>query len=143
MKEYGFKGFYPGKEYKTRNGRKAILVRFDSTSICCNVIYQFDNDYFVNDVITYNLDGTTENSAFDIVGEWNETNVFKNASFGKLYRTRDGLKAVYLCTTEDEIERVFFHRVVIDCNDAYPRSYYDNGRQSLSYETSSDIVGEW
>lgn len=61
------------------------------------------------------------------------SNIFENAYFGKMYKTRDGRKAIYIqedcCIVEGNI-------------DAF--SYFDDGHFSIPLkECGIDIVSEW
>ena len=59
-------------------------------------------------------------------------NIFENAYFGKMYKTRDGRKAVYIqedcCIVEGNIDTF---------------SYFDDGHYSIYLESDIDIVSEW
>ena len=59
--------------------------------------------------------------------------MFENAYFGKLYKTRDGRKAIYIqedcCIVEGNINTL---------------SYFDDGHYNISLEECDiDIVSEW
>lgn len=71
-------------------------------------------------------------------------NIFENAYFGKVYKTKDGRKAIYICKRTDgsiwKLDRPYafivegFGRIV----------HYDaNGYFDISSETKHDIVSEW
>lgn len=58
--------------------------------------------------------------------------IFKNAYFGKLYKTRDGRKAIYIGG----------HRCVIENNNNCFFSFRSNGMHE-GYATGTDIVSDW
>lgn len=65
-------------------------------------------------------------------------NIFKDAYFGKLYKTRDGRKAIYLGTFYNE--KHFPHRIAVE--DAGTYGYPENGKYIKDREYL-DIVSEW
>lgn len=64
--------------------------------------------------------------------------IFKNAYFGKPYKTRDGRKAIFIV---DMGNYNFPYRLVIDGNDSFS-NYNEYGRM-YSTELPNDIVSEW
>ena len=70
-----------------------------------------------------------------------EINLFRNAPFGKLYKTRDGRKAVFVGRKSK-----CFYYLIVEGSPKY-QTYYEYGRRFEDNDTNElsdfDIVGNW
>lgn len=67
-------------------------------------------------------------------------NIFKNAYFGKAYKTRNGRKAIYLGEISRDISDNPNRLALSEIYDVY---VMDNGRASSLNECEDDIISEW
>lgn len=68
-------------------------------------------------------------------------NMFKNAYFGKLYKTRDGNKAIYIYK-----ETIYPFRHALSLGGVVNAMYKENGLYDMEIEADNyhaDIVSEW
>ena len=67
-------------------------------------------------------------------------NIFENAYFGKVYKTRDGRKALYInCSKKSNI-----HQLIIENDFMSKRAYYKDGHHEYyKNNMKEDIVSEW
>ena len=72
-------------------------------------------------------------------------NIFKDAFFGKPYKTRDGRKAIYLYKFDSHEHAIFVEgdeETEYVRDDGLPYDWDDSYMDS-SYYTDKDIVSEW
>lgn len=70
------------------------------------------------------------------------TNIFKNACFGKAYKTRDGRKAVFYNHHNGYArEKANYVTMILENQESIYRWYYDG--TATDYQEHLDIVSEW
>ena len=67
-------------------------------------------------------------------------NIFENAYFGKIYKTRDNRKALYInCSKKSNI-----HHLVVENDFMSERAYWEDGHNDFDRNNrKEDIVSEW
>lgn len=68
--------------------------------------------------------------------------MFKNAYFGKAYKTRNGRKIIYIHSSKDKITKTIYHKLLLE-NDGFLVRLYDSNGNNLSMNSKFDVVSEW
>ena len=77
---------------------------------------------------------------FTYMFDSNMKNIFENAYFGKIYKTRDNRKALYInCSKKSNI-----HHLVVENDFMSERAYWEDGHNDFDRnDRKEDIVSEW